>query len=97
MELAKSKQLNYLNYDENIEQTNFPYPFELMVNIELSLKVQIKKRVAYDTFMALGDVGGLAELTFILCSTIIGFYSQKFFLASQIKTLFMFATSSGSY
>ena len=41
MELAESKQLNYLNYDENIEQTNFPYPFELMVNIELSLKVQI--------------------------------------------------------
>ena len=96
MDLAEAKQLDYLNYEENIQEFTFASTVELTVTLELSLKVQIQKRVVYDTMTALGDVGGLAELTFTFCSVIIGFFTQKFFMASQIKTLFMFATSTGN-
>ena len=50
----------------------------------------------YDTLTALGDVGGLAELFFILFSVIVGFFSQKFYQASMLKTLFHYATTATS-
>ena len=96
MDLAEAKQLDYLNYEENIQEFTFASTVELTVTLELSLKVQIQKRVVYDTMTALGDVGGLAEIIFTFCSVTIGFFTQKFFMASQIKTLFMFATSTGN-
>ena len=41
MDLAEAKQLDYLNYEENIKEFTLLSTAELVVTLELSLKVQI--------------------------------------------------------
>ena len=54
----------------------------------LSEEVTIKKRVVYDIFMMLGEVGGLNDFLILIFAAFFGLFSGQFLLASLAQKLF---------
>ena len=79
MGLSQSKKLNYLNFDESMIE--WPVLDEIHMNIPLSThimlskKITIQKRIVYDLFSMLGDVGGLYDFLYISLFTIFHLFS----------------------
>ena len=85
--LTSPKLLNYIN----LSQSSFEIPPGLISNHQtwmftLSNKVIYQKRIVYDLFMMLGDVGGLMDFVyFVLAAPISIFADRLFFLSINSK------------
>ena len=77
------KVLNYLNFDDRYEEqpiSSYNPHFHILFN--LSKKVKYQKRIVYDIFVMLSDVGGLYGIIHTTLAVIIGFYSHNFYTLS---------------
>lgn len=80
MGLEPPKEIDYLNFDldvkkhSNISSALFP---DNVITIQLSKKVQYQKRIVYNIFMMLGDVGGLNDFLKLLLASALGFLSES--------------------
>ena len=55
----------------------------------------IERRIVYDFFTALGDVGGLYEIMVIFFTIICQFFfAERFFTLSKVQTLFKYYDKS---
>ena len=64
------------------------------VSFGLSKKVHVQKRLVYNSFDMLGDIGGLFEMLQIVLSVLCGLFAQKLFLVSQVMTFFTVSSTS---
>ena len=88
---SSPKNIDYLNFDGLVQDEpsmtkGAKTPF--MLNISLSKKVTIQKRIVYDVFEMFGDVGGLNDFLILCFSATFGFFSEHFLIASLIQKLF---------
>ena len=49
----------------------------------------IQKRIVYDTFMMLGDVGGLSDILVLITAAFVSVLNEPLFNAKLISKLFM--------
>ena len=54
----------------------------------------IEKRIVYDLFMMLGDVGGLSDILTVVTATVVGFFNKPLMLASLTTKLYKAVTNS---
>ena len=54
----------------------------------LSKEVYVQKRVVYDIFMMLGDVGGLLDFILIVFKPVLGYLSSSCLTVSLVSKLF---------
>ena len=47
-----------------------------------------EKRIVYDLFMMLGDVGGLSDILSVVIATAVGFLNEPLMLASLTSKLY---------
>ena len=52
------------------------------ITFNLSKKIKYQKRIVYDIFVMLSDVGGLYGIIHTTLAVIIGFYSKNFYILS---------------
>ena len=88
--LSRGKNFNYLNLERAELMPNTDDKFQ--ITIELSRNVFIQKRIVYDIFMMLGDVGGLFEIFLYTFSVVCGFVSVSSFRMESIRTFFLVST-----
>ena len=90
MDLAKPVQIDFLNFDDKLNDmpTNLFEVFTIFIS--LGNKVIIQKRIVYDYLMMFGDVGGLNDFIFLLLSSVFGFISNRLMLKALVERLFHF-------
>ena len=66
----------------------------LTVQLNLSNKITIQKRVVYTVFEMLGDVGGLYDFFALGLTTIFGVFSDRLMLSSLIPKIFRYTIGS---
>ena len=77
------KVLNYLNFDDRYEETTIPsHNPHFQIHLNLSKKVKYQRRIVYDIFVMLSDVGGLYGIIHTTLAVIIGYYSKNFYTLS---------------
>ena len=75
--------LHYLNFDDRYEEKPVPSTNpHFQVHFDLSKKVKYQKRIVYDIFVMLSDVGGLYGIIHYTLAVVIGFYSHRFYTLS---------------
>lgn len=72
---SEPKQVDYMNFDENILLVEEEFVGVLKIVINQSKKVTKQKRVVYNCFMMFGDVGGLYDFLRLALATIFGTFS----------------------
>ena len=88
--MASPTEIKYLNFGETMRESKGVQPdLPIQLNINLSRKVYIKRRVVYDIFMMLGEVGGLRDFIALTCVAILGAFSERFLLAELASKLFL--------
>ena len=92
MGFAKSKEINYINFNKLVrEQTVNPYgEFGFFFNI--SNRIVIQKRTVYTLLMMFGDVGGLSDFLVLGLSAFFTMYEEPMMLASMVEKLFLFTS-----
>ena len=53
----------------------------------------MQKRRVFDVFMMLGEVGGLNDFAMLMLNSVLGFFSDRFLLASLVQKLFLRTSS----
>ena len=76
MDLVEPKQLNYLNFDKKMHEKPLDFFPNFTVVLDVSSDVTIQKRIVYDYFTMLGDVGGLNDFIIIIFGTFFGYISS---------------------
>ena len=88
--LSEAKEISFLNFDNLIaEDLSLSQRRDLSLVFTISQKVIHQKRIVYDTFMMLGDVGGLNDFFLIILTASIGLFSERLMYAKLVETLFM--------
>ena len=83
------KELNFLNFaTQTAEVQKFDPEAHFEITISISNNVYYQQRVVYDALMALGDVGGLAEVFLAVFAGFMSLFTGKFYLASLVQSLF---------
>ena len=78
MGLTDPEVLHYMNMDKVLREMPQGWASGAQTTlITLSKKVTLHKRIVYDTFMMLGDIGGLLDFIFLVLAAIFGFLSEK--------------------
>ena len=94
--LMPAKKISYLNFDEYVQEQQANINNEFTIALIISDKFTIQKRIVYDIFEMLGDVGGLHDfLLIIILSSFFGTFSQNFMVTSIEKKVFHAATIPG--
>ena len=79
-----------MNFDDLItEDLSLSQRKDLSLVFTISQKIVHQKRIVYDTFMMLGDVGGLNDFFLIIFTATVGLFSERFMYAKLVSTLFM--------
>ena len=87
---SEPKEINYFNLEDQVtvyEQDWSPSNNLTSVVITLGSRLVREKRIVYDTFMMLGDVGGLNDFFGLTFSIIFGLFSEQFMQAHLIRRL----------
>ena len=88
--MASPSEIKYLNFGETLnESKGFQPGLPIQLEISLSRKVYIKRRVVYDIFMMLGEVGGLRDFIALACVALLGAFSERFLLVDVASNLFL--------
>lgn len=85
------KEINYFNLEDQL--TVYPQDWSPQNNITsaiftLGSRIIREKRTVYDTFMMLGDVGGLDGIFGLACAALVGIFSENFMQAYIVAKLF---------
>ena len=81
--LGAPKKINYLNFSNIVKE--WPEPWSTFsIDLALSQKVIIQKRIVYDLSMMLGDVGGLYDFLNLCHGIIFWFFSSRFLITKMI-------------
>ena len=95
MGLSEPKELNYVNFAKG--STDWPFPEQpLSIEIFLSKKVLMQKRIVLDIFMMFGEVGGLYDFLALILRSFLEFFSERLLLASLVGKLFYRAPNTSS-
>ena len=88
--LSEPKKINYLNMEESFQTypSSFAKNNDTSVIITLGGQKVIEKRKVYDTFVMLGDVGGLMDFLMISLSSFVQIFSSHFLKANLMSLLF---------
>ena len=90
MDLIEPKELNYLNIARNWKESGMGlYHSDFTINISLSNRVFVQKRVVYDMLMMFSDVGGLYDFLFLSLSSILSYFSNSLLQTSLLRNLFI--------
>ena len=83
MGLGSVKEIVYFNTEDLWEVSQLDYTDNQRTSFILSLsnRIEKQKRVVYDTFMMLGDVGGLSDLLILIASAIVSVFNEPLMVA----------------
>ena len=90
MGLTEPKMLNYMTLEDQVTEYNYDQTGQNGTSILFTLGSRItrEKRIVYDSFMMLGDVGGLSDFFYLALTSAIGVFSERFYNAKMVSKLF---------
>ena len=90
MGLATPKNIDYLTFSKrkNVIPQSVIADDAVTVQFFLSQEILVQKRVVYDIFMMLGDVGGLLDFFKLAMYPVFGFFANQFMNASLVQQLY---------
>ena len=94
MGLSPSKELSFLNSNDNFTELSYNPYGNTGFYIYLSNRVIIQKRNVYTVLMMFGDVGGLSDFLALGLSFFFTIFEEPMMLASIAEKLFLFTPHS---
>ena len=95
--LNEPNYLNYLNFESNYQELpSIIATKSFRIEILLSNRIFVQKRVVYNLLMMFSDVGGLYDFLFIGLSSLIGYCTSYPVQANLNKNLFLVNSSNAS-
>jgi hypothetical protein len=72
-------------YEDALDPT---YPLVITVYVRMDPKYFVYNRKVYSILEALGDVGGLYQMLFLIGLLIVSFFSKRLFVSSILKEIY---------
>ena len=90
MGLGSAKEISFLNSADVMKAHTQDFTTNKRTSFVFTLSNRIvkQKRVVYDLFMMLGDVGGLSDIIIGICLTLVSVVNEPFMTSKLIQKLY---------